>query len=261
MSKKFHDAQFNYRVFEMETLAILEALLKWEDKLIGHKFTVVTDHRLLEFFQKQHKMSNHQARWAEYFSRFDFDITYLKGAYNKVAGCLSRYYTSDQPHEQHDESEYVSADWQLNPDGEELPGEVRLQANYTDTKSPQNIAEVDKCANVPDICINGSTIMEDIHLGYPQDTVFSKILEHPAHHTTFSIHNRFIYFKKQDTLVLCMPRVIVKGHRLTKSIIDHGHTSLGHLGPNKTEHYLARFYWWPTMSKDILNFCKSCGRC
>jgi Integrase zinc binding domain len=53
----------------------------------------------------------------------------------------------------------------------------------------------------------------------------------------------------------------VKGHRLTKSIIDHGHTSLGYLGPDKTEHYLACFYWWPTMFKDILNFCKSCGQC
>jgi RNase H-like domain found in reverse transcriptase len=61
MSKKFYNTQFNYHVFEMETLAILEALLKWEDKLIGHKFTVVTDHRSLEFFQKQHKLSNCQA--------------------------------------------------------------------------------------------------------------------------------------------------------------------------------------------------------
>ena len=68
MSKKFKDAQYNYQVFEMETLAILEALLKWEDKLVGRKFTVVTDHRALEFFQKQHKLSNRQARWAEYFS-------------------------------------------------------------------------------------------------------------------------------------------------------------------------------------------------
>lgn len=35
MSKKFQEAQFNYCVFKMETLVILEALLKWEDKLIG----------------------------------------------------------------------------------------------------------------------------------------------------------------------------------------------------------------------------------
>ena len=58
MSKKFKDSQFNYQVFEMETLAILEALLKWEDKLLGWKFIVVTDHKSLEFFQKQRKLSS-----------------------------------------------------------------------------------------------------------------------------------------------------------------------------------------------------------
>jgi RNase H-like domain found in reverse transcriptase len=129
MSKKFRNVQFNYCVFEMETLAILKALLKWEDKLIGHKFTMVTDHWLLEFFQRQCKLLNHQARWAEYFSCFDFNITYVKGTYNKVADCLSRYYTSDQPHEKHEESEYVSADQRLNPDSKELPGDLQLQVN------------------------------------------------------------------------------------------------------------------------------------
>jgi hypothetical protein len=93
-----------------------------------------------------------------------------------------------------------------------------------------------------DVHINGSSIMEDIRLGYPQDTIFSKILEHLSHHANFSIHNGLIYFKKHDTLVLCIPRVIVKGYRLTEAIIDHGHMSLGHLGTEKTEHYVARFY-------------------
>jgi hypothetical protein len=36
MSRKFTDAQRHYRVFEQEMIAILEALLKWEDKLIGY---------------------------------------------------------------------------------------------------------------------------------------------------------------------------------------------------------------------------------
>jgi hypothetical protein len=36
MSKKFTVAQHNYAVHELETLAILEALLKWEDKLIRY---------------------------------------------------------------------------------------------------------------------------------------------------------------------------------------------------------------------------------
>jgi hypothetical protein len=36
MSKKFTDAQQNYCVFKQEMLTILEALLKWEDKLIRY---------------------------------------------------------------------------------------------------------------------------------------------------------------------------------------------------------------------------------
>jgi hypothetical protein len=94
----------------------------------------------------------------------------------------------DQPHEQHDESKYVSTDWRLDPDREELPEEVYLQANHTDTGSLQPIAEADKSAHVPDIHINGSAIMEDICSGYPQDTMFSKILEHPSHYAMFLIH-------------------------------------------------------------------------
>jgi hypothetical protein len=42
MSKKFTTAQHNYAVHELETLSILEALLKWEDKLIGYCIHVIT---------------------------------------------------------------------------------------------------------------------------------------------------------------------------------------------------------------------------
>jgi hypothetical protein len=35
----------------METIAILEALLKWEDKLLGRKLRIVTDYKVLEFFK------------------------------------------------------------------------------------------------------------------------------------------------------------------------------------------------------------------
>jgi RNase H-like domain found in reverse transcriptase len=51
MSKKFTLAQMNYRVFEIETITILEALLKWEDKLLGWKLQIVTNYKALEFFK------------------------------------------------------------------------------------------------------------------------------------------------------------------------------------------------------------------
>ena len=44
-------AQHNYDVFKMKTIAMLEALLRWEDNLIGNCTDVVTDHRALEFIK------------------------------------------------------------------------------------------------------------------------------------------------------------------------------------------------------------------
>jgi len=51
MSKKFTTVQQNYAIYELETLAILEALMKWEDKLIGYDIRIITDHKTLEFFK------------------------------------------------------------------------------------------------------------------------------------------------------------------------------------------------------------------
>ena len=120
MSRKFTNAQRHYRVFEQETIAILEALLKWEDKLMGYRIHVVTDHQALEFFQTQRRLSSRQTRWMEYLSRFNFDIRYVKGVLNKAADALSRYYESDTWADTHNVSEYVNADERIN-NIEELP--------------------------------------------------------------------------------------------------------------------------------------------
>ena len=58
LSKKFSNAQHNYRMHEHETIAVLEALMKWEDKLLGQKFTLVTDHKGLEYFKTQLVLSS-----------------------------------------------------------------------------------------------------------------------------------------------------------------------------------------------------------
>lgn len=121
MSRKFTDAQRSYRVFELETIAILEALLKWEDKLLGRPITIVTDHKALEFFQTQARLSNRQTRWMEFMSRFNYTIKYVKGITNKVADCFSRYFASDTPGEVHPADDYVAVDSRLDPDGEDLP--------------------------------------------------------------------------------------------------------------------------------------------
>src|SRR6267154_4331209 len=60
-------------------------------------------------------------RWIEYLSKFDFDIQYVKGISNKVADSLSRYYQSDTWEDDHSPYDFVTADVQLDPEGEDLP--------------------------------------------------------------------------------------------------------------------------------------------
>ena len=58
--KKFMIAQRNYCMHEHETIAFLEAFAKWEDKLIGYKFTLVCDNKGLEYFKTQKTLTSHQ---------------------------------------------------------------------------------------------------------------------------------------------------------------------------------------------------------
>ena len=79
LSKKFMSMQHNYHSHKHETLAVLEALMKWEDKLLGRKFTVVTDHKGLEYFKTQLNLSSRQTRWWEYLSCFNYNTIHVDG--------------------------------------------------------------------------------------------------------------------------------------------------------------------------------------
>ena len=127
LSKTFSDAQRHYRTLEHETIAILEALLKWEDKLIGRRIHIVTDHKALEFFQTQHRLSARQTRWMEYLSCFNFDIRYVKGKLNKVADALSWYYQFDSWDDALLVQHYVFADVRLDLEHKDLPWDRCLE--------------------------------------------------------------------------------------------------------------------------------------
>ena len=84
--------------------------MKWEDKLLGRKFVLVTDNKGLEYFKTQSHLSARQVRWWEFLSRFDYTTIHVDGVENKVADCLSRYYELDMPDEEQPSIDYVKAD-------------------------------------------------------------------------------------------------------------------------------------------------------
>jgi hypothetical protein len=140
MSQKFTAAQFSYKTWDHEALAILEEFLRWEDKLLGRKVSMVTDHEALGFFKTQQCLTSQQTQWMEFLEHFDYTIKYIQGQENKVADCLSRYFQSDWPDKKHPACDYVNADVRLDSEGDDLPSgrikEVRaLQAGKESDKS------------------------------------------------------------------------------------------------------------------------------
>ena len=89
-SRKMNDHERNYPVHEQELLSIIDALREWRHYLLGNRFTVITDHRSLQYLSTQDKLSARQTRWSEFLQQFDFQIQYRPGRDNAIADGLSR---------------------------------------------------------------------------------------------------------------------------------------------------------------------------
>lgn len=96
-SAKLSATQQNYPVHDKEFLAGLETMLWHCDILQGAHFRWFTDHKALEYFLTQDKLSLRQSRWLEKITDFDFMIHYIPGQHNILADTLSRIYKGDLP--------------------------------------------------------------------------------------------------------------------------------------------------------------------
>ncbi|KAK3524080.1 hypothetical protein QTP70_018012 [Hemibagrus guttatus] len=97
-SRKLNPAEVNYDIGNWELLAIKLALEEWRPWLEGakHLFTVLTDHKNLEYLRDAKRLNPCQARWALFFTRFNFTISYRPGSKNVKADALSRIHSPEE---------------------------------------------------------------------------------------------------------------------------------------------------------------------
>ncbi len=99
-SHRLSPAERNYDIGNRELLAVKLALEEWRHWLEGSgvPFVVWTDHKNLEYIQSAKRLNSRQARWALFFGRFDFSISYRPGSKNIKPDALSRIFDiSDRP--------------------------------------------------------------------------------------------------------------------------------------------------------------------
>lgn len=59
-----------------------------------HLFTILTDHRNLEYLQSAKRLNHRQAGWVLFFTRFNFSVTYHPGSQKTKADALSHLHES-----------------------------------------------------------------------------------------------------------------------------------------------------------------------
>ncbi|KAG1974134.1 retrotransposable element [Pimephales promelas] len=97
-SHRLSPAERNYDGGNRELLAIRLALGEWRHWLEGSvvPFVVWTDHRNLEYIRSAKRLCARQARWALFFTRFNFSISYRPGSKNLKPDALLRQFTSPE---------------------------------------------------------------------------------------------------------------------------------------------------------------------
>lgn len=95
-SRRLNPAERNYDVGNRQLLAVKLALEKWRHWLEGTEqpFIVWKDHKNHAYIQTAKRLNSHQARWALFFVRFNFTLTYRPGSRNMKPDTLSRMHHS-----------------------------------------------------------------------------------------------------------------------------------------------------------------------
>ncbi|CAK9293182.1 unnamed protein product [Gordionus sp. m RMFG-2023] len=94
-SRTLLKAEINYTNIEREALAIVYAVKKFQEFLIGSKFVIITDHKpLVYIFTKGLKdntsISMRLQKWNLAMGAYDFTIVHRAGNRNTIPDCLSR---------------------------------------------------------------------------------------------------------------------------------------------------------------------------
>ena len=101
-SKTLAKAEQNYLQLDKEALAIIFGIKRFHEYLVGHTFTIISDHKLLQYLFNKKKAIPQMAsarvqRWALTLSAYDYNNVYKLGKQHCNADMLSRLLLETAP--------------------------------------------------------------------------------------------------------------------------------------------------------------------
>lgn len=95
-SRLLNKAEQNYSTIEKESLAIIYCVNHFRPYLYGNKFTIMTDHKPLEWLHSVKDPTSRLIRWRLKIAEYDYKVIYKAGKTNCNADALSRNPTESE---------------------------------------------------------------------------------------------------------------------------------------------------------------------
>ena len=237
MSCRHLPAECNYKIYDKELMAIVQAFEEWRLELEGSPkpVNVILDHKNLEYFMSFKRLSRLQARWIKFLSCFNFKISYQPGAQCKADALTRR-------------SQDFSADSDPRQDFME---QVVLKPKNLSSLQPIWILRHEDIMPIEALDQDLETIISQAYQNVDAKdlvTIISQmILNGERHSCQYSLSDYFLdnghlyhhgklYLPNQESLRL----------RIIQESYDQAMT--GHPGVARTYEILQRPYYWPRWS-------------
>lgn len=242
-SKRNSPAECNYEIHDKELLAIVRCLEAWDAELRSlQEFTVLTDHKNLEYFFRSRKLTERHVRWNLFLSRYNMRLQYRKGSENYRADALSRR-DQDMPEGAEDER-IKSRTLQLLPRPGETTQIATLDVPYNSEETWDRAKEQD-----PTYQEIWSCVKEGVRK-------FPSRLKVKVSVSECSIDERnHLRFRGRKWVPDWEPL------RTELTRIAHEEPTSGHPGREETYTLLSRTYFWPRMSQHVRKYVRNCDVC
>ena len=251
-SRALNKSEKNYPAHKLEFLALKWSVCdKFNDYLLGHRFTVLTDNNPLTYVLSSAKLDATGQRWVAALAAFDFDILYRPG--NADADSLSRLPGAKESIS----LEAVSAICNII---HAQPHIYSLSTN-DELKEPQ----------VPQVKIKEIQENDLIIQEWKQNIVNKRkpnratLRYKPAHRWFHDNYDKFeikggVLFRNAIISGNTRQQIILPLSQVT-SVLHSLHNDMGHPGRERTSSLVKDRFAWYGMTRDIDDYIQRCTRC
>lgn len=226
ISKKLTEAESKYHSGKLELMAVVWAVNKWRNLLIGIKFKIFTDCQALIYLRAHRALRPQIARWHDLLQEYDYDIQHRPGTKMAHVDALSRAPVTES-------------------------GGTTLDDVLTDRLSVYvTMSQEEKVLMAQTNDVDIREIIEILNKPANERTKSDK-----SRAQGFELHGQLLYRIYNGKELFVMPK------SMRKSITVGAHDLCGHLSVEKTVKQILQDNWFTGMRRYVKRHVSMCIEC